>query len=532
MTPLDRLATGIDTVDELLAERILDPNPERRDWPQAEPRVQLLEVADVYRELGLETRTREILEKVYAASGDLALKQRVAFQRAHAQRDIDDQDFWLKRSDPNDGTVRALLLENAAQRDLGAGRDLQADQGFRAAAAIYERDARHSSAAANNAALALLGRYAATGDPQHRREALARLESALRLAPDSAIVHGNLADALEDTAVMEALAGWVDLPTLRPSGNDSVGLFSTLVRGAHREALLGALRAHPAFLRARSVNEQEQVLAPRKPAASQRLVRWLGWMGDAAGLQALAERLEQTPPDLGSLAAEREEWRSGRRDALWRTRLTEARALVQARVARARSKGHAPTLAAALLLLAEAEQDLARVEGGPAGLDRAVTACREAVRLWPGVGLESDLADALMLAAAEHAAESSSEWRARWTAGQRSSTVSWLLLEASRDPRGGPAVAAVRARPELAEALALRASVAASRPEIGHLVLARALGDTAAASAASAVAARPEVGPELRLAALFEPDGAEERGRLELFESLRGPGGPAVATAH
>jgi hypothetical protein len=100
--------------------------------------------------------------------------------------------------------------------------------------------------------------------------------------------------------------------------------------------------------------------------------------------------------------------------------------------------------------------------------------------------------------------------------------VPWLLLEASRDPRGGPAVAAVKARPELAEALALRRAASARQPEVGHLVLARAVGDAALENAARQVAARTDVEPELRLATLFDPDGAEAKGRLALFTSLGG----------
>lgn len=482
-----------------------------------------LEVADAYRELGNETRTREILEKLYAATSDVALRQRVAFQRAHAQRDLEDQDLWLRRSDPTSSIVRAMQAENDGHRDLLAGRDEKADKAFRSAAEVYGRDERHSSAAANNAALALLGRYAATGDARYRHEALTRLESALRLSPESKIVHGNLADALEDAAVVESLGGLVHLRTLRPSGSDGAGLFSMLVQGPHREELLGALRAHPSFRRARSVTEQEQVLAPRAPGWALRLSRWHRWTEDAGGLRALAARLDETPLELGTLRANREEWRAGKNDARLKDRSLQERDLARTRVARARTEGHAPTIASALALLGTAEEQLAVLEGTAAGPDRAVTAFREAVGLWPGAGFEEELAGSLLLSAAAHAAESSPEWRARYTAGRRVLSVSWMLLEASSDPKGGPALAAVRSRPELTEALALRSARSAQRPEVGHLVLARALGDTALERSAEAVAARATVRPELKLALLFEPDGVEERGRLQLFDGLKQP---------
>ena len=489
------------------------------------------EVAEVYRELGIEDRTRSILETLYSETSDTALKQRVAFQRAHAQRDMDDQDIWLKRADAADPGVRVLLLENQAQRSLLAGRDQEADRAFREAAAAYDRDAKHSGAALNNAALALLGRYAATGDPQHRRAALARLESSLRLAPDSAIVHGNLAEALGDSAIDEALGRLVDLRDLRPSTGDGATLFSALTRGTLRDTLRKALAAQADFVRARIVSEREAVLSPRKPNVAMRQTRWLDWMGDAEALRALAERLGQAPPDVGAIAAEKEAWRAGRRDATWRPRLVQARALAETRVTRVRTSRNAPALAAALVLLADAEESLAKMEPGTVDIDRAVAACREAVTAWPEAGLEETLADVLLASAAAHAAESSPEWRARWEAGRRVSSVSWLLFEASHDPRGAPALAAVKARPELAEALALRRTASARQPEIGHLVLARAVGDAALEKAARLVTARPDVEPELRLATLFDPDGAEAKGRLALFASLGGSAGSVGGAA-
>ncbi len=102
-----------------------------------------------------------------------------------------------------------------------------------------------------------------------------------------------------------------------------------------------------------------------------------------------------------------------------------------------------------------------------------------------------------------------------------------LAWEAS----GQPALAADKARPELSEALTLRRGTSAKQPEVGHLVLARAVGDAALEEAARAIAARADVEPGLRLATLFEPDGAEEKGRLVLFVSLGTGARPAAGTA-
>ena len=129
----------------------------------------------------------------------------------------------------------------------------------------------------------------------------------------------------------------------------------------------------------------------------------------------------------------------------------------------------------------------------------------------------------MLVAAAALGAERAPVGRARYAAGRRVFSTSWMLFEASRDPKGAEALAAVKSRPELTEALALRAASSAERPEVWHLVLARAAGDAALERSASAVAARATARPELQLALLFEPDGVEERGRLQLFDGLKEP---------
>ena len=56
MDAIVRLADGIEEVDELLAEEILEPNPDRDDWVGARARVRFLHEA--------------LTQKVFAAAAD------------------------------------------------------------------------------------------------------------------------------------------------------------------------------------------------------------------------------------------------------------------------------------------------------------------------------------------------------------------------------------------------------------------------------------------------------------------------------
>jgi hypothetical protein len=190
-------------------------------------------------------------------------------------------------------------------------------------------------------------------------------------------------------------------------------------------------------------------------------------------------------------------------------------------VERARKEGHAPTLASALVLLATAEEGMSILEEGTEPLERAVAACREAVRIWPEGGLEDELADALLLLGAEQASRSEPSWKAIWKRARRESSLAWLIFETAQDPKGAPAIAVLKARPEVAECLSLKAAISPRRPEVGYIVLARALGDARLEAASRGLFSRAAVVPSVQIALALEPDGAEEKGRLALVS-----GGP------
>src|SRR5262245_65242653 len=95
--------------------------------------------------------------------------------------DLDDEERWLKRSDQSSAWVRIQLLETRAARMMRDGKRAEADETLARVVTFYDRTGAHDAVAANNAAMSLMGRYAATGDLAHIRGAVSRLEGAARL---------------------------------------------------------------------------------------------------------------------------------------------------------------------------------------------------------------------------------------------------------------------------------------------------------------------------------------------------------------
>ena len=91
------------------------------------------------------------------------------------------------------------------------------------------REAKHNATAANNTATALLNRYQATGDVAHLRSAVGYLEDAVRLAPDDALVMGNLADARKLLGITTVLERWVRTKPLHLVDHEAQELLEVLL---------------------------------------------------------------------------------------------------------------------------------------------------------------------------------------------------------------------------------------------------------------------------------------------------------------
>jgi hypothetical protein len=479
-----------------------------------------LRVAEAYRELGITARARDITEKLYESASENEVKWGAAFARAHVPVDQRDEDLWLRRSDPSSPEVKRRLLESQATRLLADGKRAEAERTYAQVAALLDRDATHNPVAANNAAVAWLGRYAASGDPAHLRGAVSRLESAARLVPDDAIVLGNLRDALAALGEISVLERWVHTRTLIIGSSDAHTLLGQLAAGSLRDEVLRAISAEPSFRRALDVGRQEQVLAPQKSESYALELWWLRRSSDVPGLQALAARLQRVPAiDSSDRAHARRRWVSKEGDAERRADAEKHLSRARERLARAERERHAPTLAAAHALLADSLGTMTYFSPREEAFREAVEACRKARQLWPEAGLEPALAEELTQLAAWSALPASPALKKAWDAQRRVLPLYHVLDRAAAGPAQGEVRGALRARPEFREAVGLLHSSAARQPDVDEWVYARLAGDAALEALAAPALSRADLRLANEIDVRLDPGDERDKADLDLLRA-------------
>lgn len=475
-----------------------------------------------YRDLGIHQRARAITEQLYEEAAEPEPKQQAAIMMAHLVRETGDEEAeatWLKRSDQGAPVVKNLLIEVDARRLVRDGKLAEGERLYAQIAASYASEGKHDSSGANNAALAQLERYHLTGDPPRLRDAVKNLDEAARLAPESAIVAGNLADALEYQGNIAVLERWVRMRTLLLQAGDATRVLDALLASPQRDEVIAAMRRDPSLRRSLDKSQDEQTLAPQKASGFARQARFLEATGDEKGIGDLEKRIDALPPlDTGGERTARADFESKAKDEVNAELQVNAVAAARARLARAQPAGHGPTIATAWMLLGDELVRLAFFKPTEAMLDEAIEAQRKAVTAWPEGGFQSSLVEALLLAAVHRGAAESPALRKLYDEELRVYALPVLVDRAIGGGSGAEILAALRRRPEVAEAtLVLKKARAGRKPSLLDVAFAELSGDAALEPLAMAAFARPELGLELSLDSKLSPGQRREQGALELF---------------
>ncbi len=481
-----------------------------------------LQVAQVYRELGLPVQGKQIAEQLWNSSSDDEWKYAAAGLLSHLVNEVgyneDEEETWLKRSDPKSPSVKLLLLGLEGRRLRRQGKAAEADQAYAKIAEAHERSAGHDAVAANNAAVSYMERYETTGDPANLKKSLQHLEAAHRLAPQNALVAGNLADALEHAGCITVLERWVRTRTLALGSGEAQSVLAALASGPLRAEVVAALRRDPSMRRSLDLTREQQALAPQIAASYEREIRWFGFTDDTDGLLSLQRRLAAMPPfDTSASAEARKTAQEHTKDARDKALIVETVALARATVDRARRAGHDPTTAAALLVLLEHTGSRVYLDPTPANIDAMLDTAREAARLWPEGGAVESLPGVLLGAALWRAAPESPPVARAIAADERVHGLAMLIQRMITGPDGDAALAALRQRPELAEAARLMKAGGVKRPDLLDVVLARASGDAELERAAAPAFKRADLGARLAIEATLYPGLPREKVELEFF---------------
>jgi hypothetical protein len=458
--------------------KLLNGTPEQR-----------LEVAEVYRDLGLERKAIEVVEKVYA-DGDQQSRQHAASMRALMSAGLDEREQWLKKSDVRSEGVALELEEIEAERALAAGHDQEAARSFADVAAKREREAAHNPVAANNAALAHESRYRATGDVKDLEHALKLLENAYRAQAGSALVALNLSRVLTYSGLVRVLARFAPVAQLRPSDEQADDIASALLSGPQRDAVLAAVRTEPLLQRAAEIDRQAEVLAPQRIDVYEHELNLIYLTDDDQATLDLEARLKAQP----TLDVEEDKRRFARymagefetqaRQSLWGELARAAKALEDAQ------KRHDARAEGFLLFLRGVSLERRGFDAGAlADLVESARVFEEARRRVPELGQFArvwSLTTVAVARAAESDAGVAKLWKER-----RGYNLEMFLLTLRDGDGGVQRLAALRKQPELNEATALARADVAQPPAVNLLLLARVAGDEALVAREAPALTRP-----------------------------------------
>jgi len=452
-------------------------------------------VAFAYRSVGLTVRAREIA--IAATKRDEPWRTEAALMLAVMAETTDETANWLGQADPNNSEVKHGLRKVAAERALKSGRLDEAD-GLLAALIEDIHTRPVTLALLNDEALALSNRFTATGRPDFLDQAIVVSDRVQKLAPDDAVLIGNLIALLQHRARIGVLADRLELGALRLSDQHSETILMALLEGDQDDTVRAALLRAPTEVRAVGLLHRMQALAPYTPRGYQLEREATELRQDVAGLTALVERLRTQELDSSEVDEWRKGWQSGAHDAQLRD---QARSTLANHQAAAGARDPA-TAAAAQLVIAYQLRMLAQLDLLPAQARDAVTALRSAGR-WKALGVQRVLAVTLLMQAMLEAAASDPAIEAVLRRDRREFSESQLLAHLPAAAR-----TALASRPEVVEAVTLLRAAAAREPSETDLVVARALGDTELERLAVPVLDRPLERLGRELGKLLDPHGA------------------------
>lgn len=437
----------------------------------------MLAVARTYRELGIIKDARAAATKAYEA-GNGEIRSSAATTLALLAVTLEEEESWLKKADTKSPYVQNRLREVKAHRALRRGAFDEADRLFAQVASVYEKEAAHNSASANNAALANQMRFECTGDIRMLKRSIAGLERALKLEPDSSLVLGNLAAAHEYAGHVAIVAKHLDTSLVPLDDGDAKDILTVLLRGSRRQDVETALRESPAIRRAIELSRQEEILAPERINAYARASSYASSLRDTVLLEALVKRLEHVERvDLTVVLESMASYKRGEQDdkILETSKSTLAR--LEAALKRAKAARDKRSIGAIHLLLGEVLSGMAPITSSTEDTLRGVAEFEKASAAWPALDTRKDQIDMLTRVAFLKAKAESKTFEKAWNEDFREIGGSMMLFRAMSGPDAKEIGEVLRRQPELGRAVTLAKSLDDDQLRRSQWVLARVAED-------------------------------------------------------
>lgn len=394
----------------------------------------LLGLAVAFQRVGPARETvRELSEEAHGKLVEPQLKEKAAAIRASVAPNTADAVVWLERAG-SDPRVRTTLAQGRAQVARDDGRFEDAKKHVDEAISLLVDAGK--GAPPEQIATLRMERFATSGERSDLDACIATLEKASGPQARRGTL-ALLADALLTRAILDVVKDRVRTDVVRER---SLELFHFAAKDEKDlDALIGLLTAHPDRLRALEVRERTIALDATRQDGWEGVLADASARRDLAAVESLAERIGKAPIDRTEERRELADYWAGRSDGLYRESIARKRKHADALLALARRQGDPATIARALVARGSIERDAPGI-GVAADQDLGVARSAEAHELSPRPFTQVALQQALLARALDRA---------------RRSSKGLDDLEKDHGKLGAPVVLslAVRSDPALADAL-------------------------------------------------------------------------------
>ncbi|HZZ43120.1 MAG TPA: hypothetical protein VFE58_09290 [Tepidisphaeraceae bacterium] len=387
----------------------------------------LIGVGEKLRDLGSEPEARALAEEAYTKASNDNERFNAASFRSLCVKDGDDDDeiVWLNKADPSDGLTKARLADASGRKAYATGKDADAANQFRAAAAAYSAMPRNSTTL-NQTALSYYSLFIIDGDHQTLDRCVDSFQQAVDLNPKDPILLFNAGVTLESAALADVMGGEIDLRSLHETGELS-HLAYLYHDQSERDAVAARVKSHPGIVRALNYLETAMVLAPKNHRTYQAVYDLRQFLHDDAALQSLDQRIKAADVDTGDVVAGVKDFIAGTKDEQQRVAVIYHLKRAEDLVAAARVKG-GRTAALALSLQAEGILTLDRYTGSE-DPEKAVALAEEADRIAPSSGTYGALMAARLFRAGVRLNHSDAAFRSYTAKYNRSLGYNWIFAQ-------------------------------------------------------------------------------------------------------
>lgn len=391
----------------------------------------LLSVSNTLFNLGAVAEARSLSEEAYNQEVNAATKHQAALQRSMTPIDEDDRLTWLRRANPADHEVSALLNDALATRAIAEHRDQDAVRFLRNS--LEDRSKQvEQTAMLNNGALTQFRLFRLTGDRAEFAKGVEMLDRAVKLDPSNGILLNNTASAALNSGLMEILGDRIDLKILKlmPDFDYLAYLYND---EAGWQGSVEKVRGHPQILKALDYADRAVVLAPKRISVYEEIRSIQSHRRDADGLRKLLQRLESVKLDFSDAKRIASEYSDGKFDGKLLKDLASNVERYGELLQSTRTRSPAATFAVAsgLWLKARMAQDVLGVE---IDFEELVRIAEEAHTLAPSEATSSSLYHSLLCRASHDLARAQPDYAQMIDRSKRSLGPTYLVAVALSQP--------------------------------------------------------------------------------------------------